>query len=348
VSAAEPSLAQLFRWQAPYCRKLGSPLYAELLDRAADDIDRGGPTRRALEGHEQDPPGSMPQLRLLGAVHRLVLAGEAPALEPFYPSVGGEPDHEKAWPAVREFLSEKPDRVREELRSPVQTNEVGRTAGLLGGFLLVAERTVLPLRVLEVGASAGLILHFDRYFYESGDRSWGDPGAPVRFRDFIEGDSFPWHVQASVAERRGCDAAPLDPGSEQDALRLRSFVWPDMPWRFELLSAALEFARAGPVSVESADAAEWAERILSEPRPGVATVLFHSLVLHSLSGETRERLMSAIEGAARRATKEAPLAWLRMEIGGDEADVRLTMWPGGEEELIARAGYHGRPVHWLL
>ena len=26
----------------------------------------------------------------------------------------------------------------------------------------------------------------------------------------------------------------------------------------------------------------------------------------------------------------------------------LTTWPGGEERLIARAGYHGRPVEWLL
>jgi hypothetical protein len=36
-----------------------------------------------------------------------------------------------------------------------------------------------------------------------------------------------------------------------------------------------------------------------------------------------------------------------MERGSDEADVRLTVWPGGAERLIARAGYHGPPVRWL-
>jgi hypothetical protein len=343
----QPGLAQLFRWQAPYCEKLGSPLYADLLERAADDIEGGGPVGSVLEGHEQDPPGSMPQLRFLGAVHRLALAGEAPELEPWLPSLGGQADPAGAWQALQELLSRIPERVRAELPSPVQTNEVGRSAALLGGFLLVAARTGLPLRVLEAGSSAGLILHFDRYFYVSGARSWGDAAAPVHFQGFIEGDSFPWHVQVSVADRRGCDASPLDPASADDAIRLRSFVWPDMLWRFELLSAALELARVDPVAVERADAAEWAEQVLGEERPGAATVLFHSLVLHSLDDATRERFVAVIEDAGRRATEQAPFAWLRMEIGGDEADVRLTTWPGGEEELIARAGYHGRPVRWL-
>jgi hypothetical protein len=36
-----------------------------------------------------------------------------------------------------------------------------------------------------------------------------------------------------------------------------------------------------------------------------------------------------------------------MELGGDEADVHLTVWPGGEEAKIARAGYHGKPVRWM-
>ena len=196
----------------------------------------------------------------------------------------------------------------------MQTNEVGRSAGLLGGFLLVAERTGLPLRVLEVGSSAGLILHFDRYFYVSGGRSWGDPASPVHFRDFIEGESFPWNARLSVTERRGCDAAPLDPASPEDSLRLRSFVWPDMAWRFELLSAALGLARADPVGVERADAADWAKHLLAEPNAGVATVLFHSLVLHSLSEETREALVSAIEDAGSRASTGRSV---RMAAHGD-------------------------------
>jgi hypothetical protein len=101
------------------------------------------------------------------------------------------------------------------------------------------------------------------------------------------------------------------------------------------------------LEVERADAGTWCERQLEARETGVATVLYHSLVLQYLSDETRERMLAAIERAGEAATDESPFAWLRMELGGDEADVRLTRWPGGDERLVARAHYHGRPVRWL-
>ena len=51
--------------------------------------------------------------------------------------------------------------------------------------------------------------------------------------------------------------------------------------------------------------------------------------------------------AAIRTNVGWPLAWLSMEPGGDQADVHLTMWPGGERRLIAQAGFHGRDVKVL-
>lgn len=51
-----------------------------------------------------------------------------------------------------------------------------------------------------------------------------------------------------------------------------------------------------------------------------------------------------VEDAGRQADEAAPLAWLRMEPAGRLAEVRLTRWPGGEEAVIAEAGYHGDPV----
>jgi hypothetical protein len=341
------TLVSLFETQAHYCHLIGSPLYGHLLERGAEDLAADGPTRDVLHTHENDDLRSMIPLRLLGAVHRAVLRGDAPALAAFYPSAGGRADPDGAWRALRELLVSEGDRLSRDMDAPVQTNEVGRCASLLGGFLLVAARTGLPLRILEVGASAGLNLSFDRYFYTSGDQSWGARESPVRFAEFISGESFPWHVEASILERNGCDASPLDPTSERDVLTLKSFVWPDQSERFELLSAALDFAGANPVPVERADAAEWTERQLASPAAGLATVIFHSMMLFYLDDKTRERMLSAIQQAGARASDDAPLAWLRMELGGDEAAVHLTTWPGGEERLVARAGYQGRPVSWL-
>src|ERR671914_71551 len=74
--------------QAGYCRDLGSPLYAALLERAAGDAGRGGVVAEVV-APVAGPYGSMLALRLMAAVHRLVLEGVAPDLAAHYPSAGG-------------------------------------------------------------------------------------------------------------------------------------------------------------------------------------------------------------------------------------------------------------------
>jgi hypothetical protein len=199
-----------------------------------------------------------------------------------------------------------------------------------------------------VGASAGLNLIWDRYFYAAGGASFGAPDSPVRFVDVYEGGPPPFDAPLDVVERCGCDKSPLDPCSSEDRVTLTAYVWPDQEERLRLLRAAFELACDAGVQVEEAAAEEWVEARLAETTAGATTVVYHSLVMQYLSEEARTRFRSAIERAGAAATDESPLAWLRMEIGGDEADVRLNLWPGGEEELIARAGYHGRPVRWLV
>jgi hypothetical protein len=185
VNAARETVANLLRLQARYCGVIGSPLYERLLERAAEDALAGGPVWTVLAGHENDPPRSNLALRFVGAVHRSVLGGDAPELAAFYPSVGGVVDGERVWPAFRDAVERLRDELRAEVAVPVQTNEVARSAGLLGGFLLVAGSSGLPLRVLEVGASAGLILRWDDYHYSAGADSWGNPDSPVRFENFL-------------------------------------------------------------------------------------------------------------------------------------------------------------------
>jgi hypothetical protein len=119
-------------------------------------------------------------LRLMGAVHRLVLRGDAPELAAHYPSAGGRPGD--AWPVFVGVLRDHRDELRRLVKNPVQTNEPGRCVALLGGFLEVARVTGMPLRLLEVGASAGLNLRFDRYRYELGDERWGPEDSPLVIR----------------------------------------------------------------------------------------------------------------------------------------------------------------------
>ena len=237
--------------------------------------------------------------------------------------------------------------LRELVRRPVQTNEVGRCAALLGGFLEVERSTGLPLRLLEVGAAGSLILRWDQYRYEAGHEGWGDPYSPVRICGAFDDVHPSFDVPVRIAERRGCDASPIDPCTEEGRLTLQSYVWPDQVERFRQLAAAIEVARRVSAQVDRATAADWIEAALSESVPGVATVVYHSIVWQYLSNVERARFRRVMDAAAQVATHDHPLAWLRLEPEANAAEVHLQLWPGGEDRLLARSGFHGKPVQWL-
>lgn len=333
------------RWQAEACARLGSPLYAELLSRAAGDVEAGGPVARVL-GDRPATNASVLGLRLLGSVHRLVLQGEAPDLARAYPSAGGDADPEAAWPALTALIEQRFEAVDAGIERPVQTNEVGRAAALVGGFLEVARSTGLPLRCFEVGASAGLNLQWDRFLYESRGATWGRPDSPVRLCSYNSDRALPFDVAASVVDRAGCDAAPLDPATEDGRLTLLSYVWPDQVHRIRLLRSALALAAEHPVTVERADAADWTTERW-HPEPGTATILFHSIVMQYLPDDRRAAFKALVRARGPEATSDAPLAWLRLEPAGDEAALRLTLWPGGTDVTLAWSGFHGQNVRWL-
>jgi hypothetical protein len=350
--AAADRLERRLRGQATRATQRRSPLYVSLLERVAEDVAARGPAWTLLRGRAGERSGEALPLRLMAAVHRLVLTGAAPELARAYPSAGGDGDPEWAWPALRELLAARAGELDALLDEPLQTNEPGRAAALLPGFLAVARATGLPLRVLELGASAGLNLNWDRYRYTGNGFAFGPEDSPVRLA-YVDDAPAPGDA-ARVAERAGCDRRPLDAGSEHDALVLRSAVWADQVDRLALLDAALEVARRHPPPVERAEALAWLERRLAEPAAGVATVVFHSIVVQYLEPEARAALRALLDRAGARASAGAPLAWLRMEpperepAAGDPArglaEIRLTRWPGGAEALLGHAGYHGRPV----
>ncbi|MGE5280976.1 MAG: DUF2332 domain-containing protein [Chloroflexota bacterium] len=341
MTEASEAIAAQLQWQADACRMIGSPFYAGLLERAVEDVEAGGPTWEILRGHEDDPRFSVLGLRLLGAVNRLVLTGREPALGEAYEN-GHVP---AAWERLRDALRRNSDELRDSIEQPVQTNEVGRSAGLLFGFLTVAGETGLPLRLLEVGASSGLNLRWDRFRYEADGFAWGPPESPVKLVFGLEGNAPPALPTAvEVTSRTGCDATPIDPTTPAGELTLLTYIWPDQTDRIARMRAALEVAREVPASLDREPAATWAERMLAEPAPGQATVIYHSIVSQYLSDAERAALFDGIREAGERATANAPLAWLRMEPNDDRANLELTVWPGGNDRLLARVGYHGSPV----
>ncbi|MGH2539729.1 MAG: DUF2332 domain-containing protein [Actinomycetota bacterium] len=346
-SSARLRVSRQLAWQAEQCRDLGSPLYARLLSRAAADAEAGGIVWQVLRRRQRDPFSSALGLRFMGAVHRIVLDGRGDRLAVHYPSVGGDPRTKRLWTDFSATLAEHEGELRDAIGDPVQTNEVARAAALVGGFLRIAQQRKHPLRLLELGASAGLNLRWDHFRYVAGRRrAWGPPRSPVRLEAAFRGE-VPLRGVCEITERGGCDTTPIDPATREGELRLKSFVWADQVERSERLAAAIAIARRVPVTVDLADAADWLEAQLDRLRRDVTTVVFHTIVWQYLGRRSQERVTTAIEAAGRRARSDRPLAWLRLEPGGDMAKLTLTMWPGGDECLLARSGYHGDPVIWL-
>ncbi len=238
-------LTEVIELQRIGCEMGGSALYASVLERVAADVASAGACAEVLAPYASAPPGDAVVLRLLAAVHELVLAGRTPDLAAHYPSAGGTPGDDVGDVFVATVAAHL-DEVRVGIERPNQTNEVGRSAVLLGGLLEVASWG-LPLRLLEVGASGGLNLNLDRYRYVDRGWAWGPDDAGVRFEQPWDGPLRPpLDAPLSVAARRGCDLRPLDVGSSDDRRRLRALLWPDQPDRRARLDAAIDIARAAP------------------------------------------------------------------------------------------------------
>jgi len=184
-------------------------LYGYAVRGMAQDWETGGPVRMACSGYENAPRGSAIHLRLLAGVFRLVLTGRAEEPVAFYPCLGGSAPASQAWPVIREVIGAHVDEMHAALAVPPQTNEVGRSAALLAGlFDLVAASGVRRIRLLEVGASAGLNLLLDHYAYRGDSWQFGFTDSKIQFVDSIEGPVQPEHFM--ITSRAGCDLHPVD------------------------------------------------------------------------------------------------------------------------------------------
>jgi hypothetical protein len=249
------------------------------------------------------------------------------------------------WAALAPVLAE-PD-LLPWLDGAPQTNEVGRSAVLMSGLLVVADFFPQPVELLELGASAGLNLLLDRYGHDLGGVQAGNSRSPLQLRPEWNGPPPP-DSRVEVVRRRGVDLHPLD--ARRDGDRLLAYVWPDQARRLAQLEAALAIAAEDPPEVDPGDSAAWLEARLAEPRAaGTTRVVLHSIAFQYFPAETKARIAAAMAETGSAATPAAPLAWLRYEHGeGDERiTLRLRTWPDGEDRLLAHCHPHGSRVRWL-
>ena len=111
---------------------------------------------------------------------------------------------------------------------------------------------------------------------------------------------------------------------------------------------AIDIARRWPVTIEKARARDWLRARLASPQASVTTVIFHSLVWEHISLSEREEIADIIDAAGNRASNAAPLAWLSLEPDGLTYTIRLRIYPGFTDRIIATSRAQSPSVIWLL
>jgi hypothetical protein len=300
-----------------------SPLYARLALEHADS-----PVVARVAG-DHEPPWEVP-LRLFGAVHYLELTGAAE--RPWDDFARTLAEHER-W--IAGFVAEQ----------PVQTNEVQRSWALLPAFLLASDGR--PIDLIELGASAGLNLLWDRYAYRYGDLRWGPRGARLELAgEAVDGPPARLFARRPRVRRRvGIDRSPVDVRDPDACLLLQAFVWADQAARVERLQQALELARDDPPELVGGDMVELLPELLRDRDLDAQTVVFDSASLAYLSLEGRGRIAETIEADGRRGG----LAWVSFAYDEDEASFALELetWPGEGRRRLARVDGHGGGLLWL-
>jgi hypothetical protein len=194
------TLSEVFERSAKDEFHSSSPLYERLSNAIAQDAELLALAAQCRKGER------IPNL-LFAAVHYLLLTGISHPLARFYKSLGGYFDgREDPFPDFRSFCLDQLERIRDLVTvRMVQTNEVSRCAGLMPLFV-VASKGVRnrPLFLVDIGASAGLNLLWDRL--EAGDKS-----SPVQIECALIGLNLPPLPLffPPLAGRVGVDLNPL-------------------------------------------------------------------------------------------------------------------------------------------
>ena len=284
---------------------------------------------------------------LFGAIHYLLLKGTEHELTEYYPSITGHPKEvAKSFEPFYAFCKSHKDEIENLLRTHrVQTNEVRRCAFLYPAFCRVSQLTPEPLSLIEIGTSAGLHLLWDRYSYSYDDKAvYGTKDSPVHITSELLGSNEPTlKVEPPrVAFRIGVDLNVIDLADQDEALWLRSLIWPEHSERVEMLERAREVWLRDPAKVVRGDGVEMLPEIVKSVPSETAICVYHTHVANQFSQETREMLLEQIAVLG----KDHEVYHLYNNMG--DPFLHLDSFGGDEEsqEVLAKTDGHARWFEW--
>jgi hypothetical protein len=230
-----------------------------------------------------------------------------------------------------------------------QTNEVARCATILPALAQLPQ----PLALIEVGASAGLCLLYDRWRYHytgASVNTWiGPADSPVTLSCEIDGDVPLPAAVPTIAWRVGLDLNPLD--ARQPAARrwLQCLIWPEHHDRVQTLRGALDVAADIAPRIEKGNLVSDLPALIEQAPRDATLVVVHSATLFYLDQPDREAFMAMLSryGGHRigcegrdilpQLTKQLPS---NIEVDGW---FLLSL----DDRVVGLAHPHGRTLSWL-
>jgi hypothetical protein len=324
-----------------------SALYRSLCPAVAGDP----PTLELLTNRRS---GQQASFLLFGAVHYLLLSGAPHPLRAFYPSIVGAAarDLAAAGPVLidfcRHYRAELVALIRTRL---VQTNVPRRVVGLRFALWAIRQHRTQPVHLIDIGASAGMLLLVDRYRYLIGNTEFGDPHATVTIDSHWRGTQPPPDLNdiAPIASRIGIDLNPLDVTDPTDRRWLRALVWPEDLTEAALLDATLEQLAKDPPTILAGDAIDLCPTLNRDLPPGEPRVVFHSATRMHVPVHRRAAFDAAIDsigdgGPLYHVWQEPPSA-PHHPYPGDHSGVIAIHGPHDNTPApLIRADGH---LHWL-
>jgi hypothetical protein len=336
-----------FRIQAGYCTAMAAPITARVATALGKHLTRDSATGSRVLDWPGEPVADALVLRLIGGLHALHRRGVPELASVFTGAVTDEAEVGALLNAV--FVAHDTE-LLPWLDGPPQTNEAGRSAGLMTGVLHLATRYGPKFELIEIGSSAGLNLLIGHYRFDLAGFRLGPEDSPVEIKPEWRGPPPP-QAPVEIVSTRGVDIQPLDLSTDRDAERLQAYCWVENTERQARLEKTIAMVRAEGVHLAQGDAADWVEARLAEPQSGgVTRVLMHSVVWQYLPDATQHRIAAAMLAAGERATPECPLGWVMMEPNRDlhRHEVRVRGWPGETPmQLVAYTHAHGAWIEAL-
>jgi hypothetical protein len=196
----------------------------------------------------------------------------------------------------------------------VQTNHVQRAVGLRLGLAAVAPLLdSRPVHLLEVGASAGLVLRQSLYGYNLGGDSFGDRTSPIQLTAEWRSNTPVPDLDAvpRLTSTTGIDLNPLDPQNNDDRRWLEALVWPENRDQTDLMRAALALASQESVTIMAGDAIDRCPEWARNTPAGDTRIVFHCATRMHVPAERRSLFDRSIDDIGR----DGPL--YRISIEGD-------------------------------